>query len=100
MSQHECSICGYEYKTQEDAMRCSAKGTKPHELAIGDRISLSFCGGIILEVIELLTASHVDHDPGVRLKLSQGDMSCMYLGPSTDEAIMDEETAKKHLIRD
>lgn len=99
MSPFDCSICHNEYPTLEEAEQCASQGVKGNELHLGDRICLPFNGGVIYEVIELLTAAYITHVPGVRLKLVEGDISALYIGEPEEEAMFDEETAKKYLIR-
>lgn len=72
---------------------------QPNELVLGTRFRLPFNGGILFEVIGLLLASHIDHKPGVRAKVIEGDISPMFIGKVPEEQWFDEETAKKYLVQ-
>lgn len=93
-----CSICGWEHATPEEARACESQGEPTHELEIGDRLAWPLSGGVVFEVINLL-AAHGDHEPGVELKVIQGDVNMLYIGgPAPDSHMWDEATAKKYLI--
>ncbi len=97
-NEYVCKICGYLHRSTADARACESKAIKGNELTLGQKFILPFNGGVLFEVIRLLAASHISHDPGVRAKALQGDLSPLYIGEVPLEQIFDEETAKKYLV--
>lgn len=96
---YACPICGWEYATAEEADQCAQKGVKTPQMEVGQL--LYFPRGVVFRVIQLLAASHIDHEPGVKTERIAGDMSYMFAG-NYDPAeikiqIFDEETALRYI---
>lgn len=97
MTDFECRICGYPYPTLDQAWSCESKGLKENQLQVGD--ILVFPGNLTFEVVRLLAASCIDHEPGVAAKLIAGNISFLFVdGPAPDEHIFDQETALRRRV--
>ncbi len=89
----ECSICGYEYQSAKRARDCEEQGVKENKLAVGDRFRDRNDQRVIYEVVELLPASHITHNPGVRVKIVEGNLDYLFIGGRTPESFIFDEAS-------